>query len=102
MKYRNGDKVRIITKNTTHTDETGVVVNAYTDNESLLVRLDISGQDIGFFKSEVEMVWTEEELEHINGIAGSLINEDRNVQWDWKTAFDTAVALYRVGVRYNV
>lgn len=99
MKYRNGDRVKITTVHTMHEGETGVVVNAYADAESLLVKLDKSGQEIGYFVSEVEIILTPEETEQVNAIASALLDSHRHARWEWKDAVDAAIALHRAGFR---
>jgi hypothetical protein len=99
--YQNGDNVKVTTQNSTHTGKTGVVVNAYTDNNTLLVRLDETEEYVGFFKSEVEIVWVSEETKQISGIAGALKDEGVN-GWTDEDYQAVAVSLYKKGVRFDV
>ncbi len=95
MSFENGDIVRVSAKNSMHTGKEGVIVNAYGDQESLLVRLG-PNHDVGFFASEVEMVEDQSEIEHI---ASALVEEGNFPSY--AHALDAAHNLYKAGVRFT-
>lgn len=101
MSFNNGDRVQITTKNTAYYGERGTVINVYSDNETLLVRMD-KGNTSGFFASEAELVENSDEREaQISRIATALIDEGRAGDWTDETALEAARTLYTAGIRAN-
>lgn len=59
MGFKEGDKVKVTTKNSMHEGKTGKIVRVYEDNQSILVTLEqgnLAGMTTGFFASELELV----------------------------------------------
>ncbi len=95
MSFEQGDTVRVIAKNSMHTGKEGEIVNAYGDQESLLVRMG-PGKDVGFFASEIEMV---EDVSEVEQIAQVLVEEGNFPSY--AHALDTAHILYKAGCRFH-
>jgi len=101
MSFNIGDKVKIIDPSSRYNGELGTVAFLYSDEESLLIRLD-RGIVRGYFISEVEMVEAVGEDIQIYKIAGILYNTNFGLDWDMEEAHKAAEELYKAGVRHYV
>lgn len=99
MSFENGDRVKVTTKNSQYTGKEGTIINAYGDQESLLVKMDDRGNDVGFFVSEVERIVSRED--EIRKLADVLYASDRWMGLPWVQVLETAEDLYDAGIRYH-
>ena len=98
MTIHNGDRVRITAKNSMHTGKEGTVTNAYGDEQSLLVRMDEKGNQVGFFVHEVELVTAANRESDIRKIADVLYASERWMGLPWIQIMETAEDLYDAGM----
>jgi hypothetical protein len=110
MNIKAGDKVKVISKNTTHEGKTGEVIGVYEDAQTCRVKLEwaVDGSEFstagiisGFFVSELEVLKAVDEAEQIQALASILYNADFALDWDFDQAHDEATKLYKKGVRHE-
>ena len=101
MSFNIGDKVKIIDPDSRYNGELGSIAYLYSDEESLLVRLD-RGIVRGYFISEVEMIKAVGADTQIFALAEELHKSDRLTDWPWVEIKELATDLYKAGVRRYV
>jgi hypothetical protein len=100
-KYRQGDTVRIITKDSNFTGELAYVVTAYAD-DSVNARVNDAGT-YRFFSDEVDLVKAVDEDEQIKRIANAVLvsSEDHDDPFTDDQAIGFAERLYKAGCRFS-